>query len=114
MIRLELIKTIIESPFSGNIEANIEYARQAVKDSVHRGEAPIASHLLFTQPGILNDHDPDERLLGCEAGWAWIKVADRMAVYMDFGISSGMKMAIHLAAQQNLRIDYRTILGDKA
>lgn len=109
MIRLELVKTIIESPYSGNIEANIEYARQAVKDSVHRGEAPIASHLLFTQPGILNDDDPDERLLGCEAGWAWIKVANLMAVYTDLGISSGMSMAIHLAKQQSLKIDYRTL-----
>lgn len=110
MIRLELVKVIIESPFAGDIESNIAYARQCVRDSVHRNEAPIASHLLFTQPGILDDNDPDERLLGCEAGWAWIIAADKMAVYTDRGISSGMSMAIHLANQVGLKIEYRTLI----
>lgn len=109
MLRLELPKVIIESPFAGDVEGNITYARRAVKDSVHRGEAPIASHLLFTQPGILNDDDPDERLLGCEAGWAWLRVADKMAVYADRGISSGMRMAIELAKQTGLPIEYRKL-----
>lgn len=109
MLRLELIRVIIESPFAGDVEANIEYARRAVADSVHRGEAPIASHLLFTQPGILDDNDPDERLLGCEAGWAWIPVAHKMAVYVDRGISSGMKAAIELALQADLPVEYREL-----
>ena len=52
---------IIESPYAGDIKANIAYARRAVRDSLERGEFPIASHLLYTQPGILNDDIPSER-----------------------------------------------------
>jgi hypothetical protein len=64
-------RVIVESPFAGDIEANVIYARAAVRDCVLRGEAPIASHLLFTQPGILDDNVPEERALGIEAGLAW-------------------------------------------
>ena len=52
---------IIESPYAGDIEKNVEYARACVRDSLSRGEAPIASHLLYTQPGILKDEIPSER-----------------------------------------------------
>lgn len=52
---------IIESPFAGNVRENILYARMAVRDSLLRGEAPIASHLLYTQEGILNDDIKEER-----------------------------------------------------
>ena len=48
---------IVESPYAGDMEANTEYARDACAtlDSLMRGEAPIASHLLYTQPGILHE-----------------------------------------------------------
>ena len=36
---------ILESPYAGDVEANVEYARACVRDSLSRGEAPIASHL---------------------------------------------------------------------
>ena len=38
---------IIESPYAGDIEANVVSARACVRDSLSRGEAPIASHLLY-------------------------------------------------------------------
>src|SRR5690606_24498929 len=44
---------IIESPYSGDVERNTEYARSCLLDSLRRGEAPIASHLLHTQ--VLED-----------------------------------------------------------
>ena len=49
---------IVESPYAGDIETNVKYARRCVKDSLMRGEAPIASHLLYTQEGILDDTTP--------------------------------------------------------
>ena len=37
----------------------MEYARACLRDSLLRGEAPIASHLLYTQPvASLDDSDP--------------------------------------------------------
>ena len=47
---------IIESPYAGDIEKNVAYARDCVRDSLMRGEAPYASHLLYTQPNILDDY----------------------------------------------------------
>lgn len=102
-------RVIIESPFAGDIEGNIAYARQCVRDAVLRGEAPIASHLLFTQPGILRDDVPDERQLGIEAGLAWLIQADAMVLYTDRGISSGMQNAMRLAQRAGVPVELRCL-----
>lgn len=88
---------ILESPYAGDIEANVAYARACVRDSLSRGEAPIASHLLYTQPGILRDDDPEERQWGIDAGLAWGAVATATVVYTDKGISRGMAYGIEAA-----------------
>lgn len=103
-------RVIIESPFAGDIEANVEYARACVRDSLCRGEAPIASHLLYTQPGILNDNIPMERKHGIDAGLAWRSVADATVVYIDRGISPGMEYGIALAARDGKTIEYRSLV----
>ena len=46
-------RVIIESPYAGFVKRNEDYARECLRDSLMRGEAPIASHLLYTQPGVL-------------------------------------------------------------
>lgn len=102
---------IIESPFAGDVEANIAYARSAVSDSVHRGEAPIASHLLFTQAGILRDEVPGERKLGIDAGLAWYRCANICAVYVDRGISKGMADGITAARDSHVFTEYRSLYG---
>lgn len=100
---------IIESPFAGDVEANIEYARKAVRDSLMRGEAPIASHLLYTQDGILNDDIPEERSHGIDAGLAWRSVAQASIVYTDKGISKGMEYGIKAAKEAGIEVEYRTL-----
>lgn len=104
---------IIESPFAGATEAereaNIDYARACVRDSVLRGEAPIASHLLFTQPGILDDDVPSERQLGIDAGLAWRRVAEASIVYTDRGVSRGMSYGIAAAEEHGITVEYRSI-----
>ncbi|WP_456238953.1 DUF7768 domain-containing protein [Robertmurraya siralis] len=100
---------ILESPFAGNIEENIKYARMAVRDSLLRGEAPIASHLLYTQDGILDDNIPEERKLGIDAGLAWGKIADKTVVYVDKGISGGMKYGIERAIKEGRKIEFRSL-----
>ena len=86
---------IIESPYAGDIAQNLEYARLCVRDSLSRGEAPIASHLLYTQTGLLNDSIPIERTQGIDAGHAWFEVADAIIFYTDLGISNGMDLAFN-------------------
>ena len=70
------MNVIIESPYAGDIERNTAYARRAMRDSLNRGENPIASHLIYTQPGILDENKPEERKRGIDAGFAWWNVAD--------------------------------------
>lgn len=81
---------MVESPFAGDVERNVTYARRAMADCLQRGEAPFASHLLYTQPGVLDDNVPEERRLGIEAGYAWARGADAVAFYLDYGWSPGM------------------------
>jgi hypothetical protein len=104
---------IIESPYAGDVETNTRYARACVRDSLLRGEAPIASHLLYTQEGILNDLIPSERQHGIDAGLAWREVAESSIVYTDLGISKGMEYGIAAAIKAGLIIEYRQ-LGDWA
>lgn len=107
----DMRRVILESPFAGDVARNIEYARAAVRDSVLRGEAPIASHLLFTQPGILDDNVAEERALGIAAGLAWGPAAVATVVYADLGISSGMKLGIARALDQGRPVEHRHIEG---
>ncbi len=100
---------IIESPFAGDVESNVEYARACVRDSLTRGEAPIASHLLYTQPGILRDDNPAERQWGIDAGLAWGRAAEATVVYIDRGLSNGMKYGIQRAEQDGRPIEYRQL-----
>lgn len=100
-------RVILESPYAGEIEANVAYARLCVRDSLMRGEAPIASHLLYTQPGVLDDDAPDERQLGIDAGLAWRSVADGTVVYADRGISNGMQYGIDAARAAGIPVVFR-------
>lgn len=108
-------RVILESPYAGidaaAIAFNVAYARACIHDSLIRGEAPIASHLLYTQPGILNDENPGERAIGIDAGHAWFRAAGAIVVYTDLGITSGMRLAIDRAAMLDTHVHYRS-LGD--
>lgn len=98
---------IIESPYSGDVVRNTEYARACLLDSLRRGEAPIASHLLHTQ--VLDDMRPDERELGIEAGLAWYRVAEKCVVYEDFGMSRGMAEGTARARSHGVPVEYRRL-----
>ena len=100
---------IIESPYAGDIERNLKYARACMADSLRRGEMPFASHLLYTQEGILDDSDAPQRKLGIDAGLAWGRFADMTVVYTDLGISEGMWEGIGRASDEGRPIEYRSI-----
>lgn len=107
---------ILESPYKGSTEeeteANIAYARKAVHDSLRRGEAPIAFHLLYTQEGILDDSVQKERIWGIEAALSWTRAtfAETCVVYIDRGISSGMTRGIVAAVRVGMKVEFRLLL----
>lgn len=99
-------RVIIESPFAGDRARNVQYGLRALRDSLMRGEAPFASHLLYTM--VLDDKVKLERAHGISAGFEWGRVAEATVVYTDYGISAGMALGIEAA--KGLRpVEYRTI-----
>jgi hypothetical protein len=106
---MNMKRVVLESPFAGNVVRNVAYAKLCVRDILLRGEAPIASHLLFTQPGVLDDNNLEQRKLGMEAGFAWNKMAELVAVYDDFGISNGMKQGIEIARNCHIKFEHRQL-----
>lgn len=104
---------VLESPYAGDIEGNVAYARLALFDCLERGEAPYASHLLYTQVGVLDDSDLAQRERGMAAGWAFLRCADRVVVYSDLGVSEGMARGIQRAEHHGLEIEYRSLPAEK-
>ena len=107
-------RVIIESPYAGDVERNLRYLRACMADCLARGEAPFASHGLYTQPGVLDDDVPEERLLGIAAGFAWRAVAEATVVYTDLGVSGGMEMGMRDARMHGQSIERRTLGGEWA
>lgn len=107
----------IETPYSGEneneIRRNLLYARACVRDSLLRGEIPFASHLFFTQPGILDDRIQNERDLGINAGKELIESLPEVVtvVYHDLGTSKGMELGIKRALKMGRSVEYR-LLGE--
>lgn len=70
---------------------NACYLAACLRDSLNRGEAPFASHGLYTLPGVLCDDVLEERKRGISAGFAWRSAADASVFYVDLGWSRGMR-----------------------
>lgn len=114
---------ILETPYfvKGNkdmTKVHVEYAKLCLADSLKNyNEKPLASHLLYTQElfngdKILDDNNKWERDFGIEAGLLWGKMAQKTVVYIDFGISSGMKTGIERATDESREVEYRKLPED--
>lgn len=100
----------IESPFAGNVEENVRYLRACMQDCLLRGEAPFASHALYTLEGVLDDEVPEQRRLGMDAGFEINSRLDATVVYTDLGLSTGMEEGIQRALDDGRAVEYRTLL----
>lgn len=99
---------LLESPYAGDVSGNLAYARRAMRDCLLRNESPMVSHALYTQPGVLDDDKPSERIRGIEAGLAWLEVVNGTVVYIDRGISKGMQVGIMRAHRYNKPVTLRS------
>ncbi len=102
-----MTRVFVASPYAGDVDANVAYAKRCLRDSLDRGEAPIAPHLMH--PGVLDDSVPLERAAGLNAGKAWLAQAELLAVYTDRGVSSGMAGEIAEAECLEIPIERRSI-----
>ena len=101
-------RVVVESPFA-SLPDPIGYLARCMADCFSRGEAPFASHGLYTHKGCLNDAEPAERKLGMEAGFCWGELADYVVVYEDWGISNGMQAGIDNYLKYGKQIVFRSI-----
>lgn len=104
---------IIESPYGDDdpavVAENERYLNACLHDSLMRGEAPFASHGLYTRDGVLDDRIPKQRLHGIAAGLEWGRVAALVAIYTDRGVSSGMRLGKDRAQERGQRIVERRL-----
>ena len=89
------------SPYSGDIETNVEAAKRYSRLAVDKGFIPLTPHLLF--PQFLDDDIPEERELGLFFGNILMSKCREMWVCGD-RVSSGMEAEIARARQKNMII----------
>lgn len=102
----------VESPYNApnalGVRRNILYARLACRWALEHGYAPYASHLLYTQPGILDDDVAQEREMGIAAARELIRAAAQVTLmFVDLGVSEGMRLGLEdalAAAREVLEI----------
>lgn len=93
------------APLRGNVEQNIEFARQRAREVFQTGEIPICPHLMF--PPIADPGDPDEDQAAREMGLRLLTLCQQVNVC---GVcTAGMQEEIDLA--RKLSIPVRVIKG---
>lgn len=117
-------RVVIESPCAGKsedpeeyareVEYNSRYLRACMADSFARGEAPYASHGLYTQPGVLDDKIPEERAKGIKAGFEWSKMGQLRVFYLDLGMTEGMIAGGEEAESLGQPVELRRLDGEWA
>ena len=119
-------RVILESPFNGPCPRHVRhdpscracksvrvncllYLDRAMRDSIHRGEAPFASQVMY--PPFLDEDVPAERELGINLGHAWLGSCDALVVYADGpgGITRGMLERIQTAERMGVTVETRRL-----
>ena len=96
-------RVYICSPLGGDVNANIEKAKQYASYVIRKcGTAPVVPHFYAL---MLDDKNPEERKLRINAGLSLLWVCDEVWVFGDL-ITSGMSEEIKLAKSLNIRIRY--------
>ena len=84
----------VASPYAGDIERNIEFAKEACRFVMNEGHAFFAPHLLY--PQVLDEDDPAGRQLGLDMGMAALAKCDELWVFGET-MSAGMRGEIEEA-----------------
>lgn len=101
------MRTIIESPFAGDVQRNRLYARLSMHIAlIEHNESPLAFHTIYTQ--CLSDADPMHRKKGIHSSFPWYEVADKIIYMIDRGISTGMHDGFITAQEMGRDVEFRT------
>jgi hypothetical protein len=92
------------SPYAGDVEKNVEFAKMACRYAIQQNCTPVAVHLLY--PQLLNDSDPVQRQIGIRMGLRVLEATDELWC-CGSQISEGMHAEI--AAAKRLGIPIKEI-----
>lgn len=111
----EIDRVFVISPFQASSPQEKKrfraYLLRALRHTTESGEAGFAAHALY--PQFMNDDDWEERRLAILYGTLWLRSADLLAVYADYGITPGMMDEIAEATRLRIPVDVRYILRGK-
>jgi len=92
----------IASPFSGDVETNIERAKRYCRFAISKGCIPLAPHLHY--PRFLDDGDIEERELGLHFALILLGKCEQLWVFGE--ASQGMADEIAKAERRKMPIKY--------
>lgn len=101
----------IASPYAGDVEGNVEFAKAACRLAMAQGSTPVAAHLLY--PQMLDDTVPEQRELGVRLGLKLLEVCSELWL-CGSRISSGMQEELKAAWKYGIpvrRIPWETVAG---
>ncbi len=99
----------IASPYAGDTESNIEFAKAACLLAMEEGNTPLAAHLLY--PQMLDDTVPKQRALGIKMGLKLLETCSELWL-CGSRISSGMQEELKAAWRHGIpvrRIPWETV-----
>lgn len=100
-------RVILVTPHVGRLEVNLRYARLCLKDSLARGEAPLAPHILYM--GVLNDDLPHESMQIQATADLWGEGAEAVVIYDDLGMTDIMNGIAWTADLRGLKVERRSL-----
>ena len=93
----------IASPYAGEIEKNVAFAKSACRFAIDQGYIPIAVHLLY--PQMLDDSEPAEREIGLRLGHGVLERCDELWMCGN-RTSQGMAAELEIARSLNIAVRY--------
>ena len=92
------------SPYAGDIESNVRFAKAACRYAAEQGCAPVAVHLIYLQ--ILDDSIPAQRGIGI---WMGLRVLASCYELWICGSRISHGMSCEIAEAERLGIPNRNI-----
>lgn len=119
MIRVVIVESPFAAPTPEGLERNARYLDACILDCLRRGETPYASHRMLT--GALRDAVPEEREQGIKAGFDMREALSNAggtsvvtAIYLDLGMSDGMRRGVEHSDELDIACDHRRLGGEWA
>jgi hypothetical protein len=102
---------VIESPWAGlgAGEKAKAYLRACIRDSLSRDEIPWASHAMLAWTRALYEEDEEQRAEGIQVNKRMIVKAELIAIYVDHGISAGMREAEIYSKMHGKTVERRSL-----